>query len=52
MQAGRPDFLYVADCKLCSRTTLAHIDKHNGMTRYRDREVRKVGQVARIPGKP
>lgn len=28
--AGRPDFLYVADCKLCSKTTLAHIDKHRG----------------------
>ena len=28
--AGRPDFLYVADCKLCSRATLAHIDKHRG----------------------
>lgn len=28
--AGRPDFLYVADCKLCSKATLAHIDKHGG----------------------
>jgi transposase len=28
--AGRPDFLYVADCKLCSKETLAHIDKHGG----------------------
>lgn len=28
--AGRPDFLYVADCKLCSKVTLAHIDKHQG----------------------
>jgi transposase len=28
--AGRPDFLYVADCKLCSKATLAHIDKHQG----------------------
>lgn len=28
--AGRADFLYVADCKLCSRATLAHIDKHGG----------------------
>ena len=28
--AGKADFLYVADCKLCSRTTLAHIDKHGG----------------------
>jgi len=28
--AGRPDFLYVADCKLCSKATLAHLDKHRG----------------------
>ena len=28
--AGRADFLYVADCKLCTKTTLAHIDKHGG----------------------
>ena len=28
--AGRPDFLYVADCKLCSKATLAHIEKHQG----------------------
>jgi transposase len=28
--AGRPDFLYVADCKLCAKATLAHIDKHKG----------------------
>jgi transposase len=28
--SGRPDFLYVADCKLCSKATLAHIDKHRG----------------------
>lgn len=28
--AGRADFLYVADCKLCSKETLAHIDKHGG----------------------
>jgi len=28
--AGRPDFLYVADCKLCSKTSLAHIDKEGG----------------------
>ena len=27
---GRPDFLYVADCKLCSRASLAHISKHGG----------------------
>jgi transposase len=28
--SGRPDFLYVADCKLCSKTTLAHIEAHQG----------------------
>ncbi len=28
--AGRADFLYVADCKLCSKATLAHIAKHGG----------------------
>jgi len=26
----RSTFPYVADCKLCSKTTLAHIDKHRG----------------------
>jgi len=28
--AGRTDFLYVADCKLCSPATLAHIAKEGG----------------------
>jgi len=28
--AGRPDFLYVADSKLCSRDTMAHIDREHG----------------------
>jgi transposase len=28
--AGRPDFLYVADSKLCSREALAHIDREHG----------------------
>lgn len=28
--AGRPDFLYVADCKLCSKTSLDHIAKEGG----------------------
>lgn len=28
--ARRQDFLYVADCKLCSKATMAHIDKHHG----------------------
>ena len=28
--ANRSDFLYVADCKLCSKANLSHIDKHGG----------------------
>lgn len=28
--SGRADFLYVADSKLCSKASLAHIDKHGG----------------------
>lgn len=28
--AGRHDFLYVADGKLCAKATLAHIDQHQG----------------------
>jgi transposase len=28
--AGRSDFLYVADCKLCSKAALEHIEKHGG----------------------
>ena len=28
--AQRPDFLYVADCKLCSKKSLGHIDKQGG----------------------
>jgi transposase len=27
---GRPDFLYVADCKLCTREQMAHIDDSGG----------------------
>lgn len=27
---GKPEFLYVADCKLCSKAALAHIDKSGG----------------------
>lgn len=27
---GRPGFLYVADCKLCTREQLHHIDSHGG----------------------
>ena len=28
--AGRPDFLYVSDAKLCNREAMGHIDKHHG----------------------
>jgi len=28
--SGRPDFTYVADCKLCSRKSLEYIDKQKG----------------------
>lgn len=28
--AGRPDFLYVADSKLCTRDNLDHLDRHRG----------------------
>ncbi len=28
--SGRPDFTYVADCKLCSRKSLEYIDKQQG----------------------
>jgi transposase len=27
---GRPGFLYVADCKLCTRENMAYIDEHGG----------------------
>jgi len=49
---GRRDFLYVADCKLCSRASLAHIAKHGGQfitvlprNRREDRWFRKFIQV-------
>ena len=28
--SGRPDFIYVADSKLCSKASLAHIDRQHG----------------------
>ena len=50
--AGRTDFLYVADCKLCSRASLAHIAKHGGRfitvlprNRREDRWFRRFVQV-------
>lgn len=49
---GRTDFLYVADCKLCSRASLAHIAKHGGRfltvlprNRREDRWFRQFVQV-------
>lgn len=54
--AGRPDFLYVADCKLCSRVSLAHIAKQDGRfitvlprNRREDRWFRKFVQVHEPP---
>lgn len=46
--AGRPDFLYVADCKLCTRENMDYIDRHGGRfitvmprSRLEDEEFRK-----------
>jgi transposase len=46
--AGRPDFLYVADCKLCNEDAMNHIDRRRGRfvtvlprTRLEDREFRE-----------
>lgn len=46
--AGRPDFLYVADSKLCNRETMDHIDRRRGRfvtvlprARLEDREFRR-----------
>jgi transposase len=46
--AGRPDFLYVADSKLCTRENMEHIDRQRGRfvtvlprSRLEDREFRK-----------
>jgi len=54
--AGRPDFLYVADCKLCSSASLAHIAKQGGRfitvlprNRREDRWFRKFVQVHEPP---
>lgn len=45
---GRPDFLYVADCKLCNEDAMNHIDRGRGRfltvlprTRLEDREFRE-----------
>jgi len=46
--AGRPDFLYVADCKLCNEDAMNHIDRRRGRfltvlprARLEDREFRE-----------
>lgn len=50
--SGRTDFLYVADCKLCSRPSMDHIDRQGGRfitvlprTRREDRWFRKLVQT-------
>jgi transposase len=50
--AGRPDFLYVADSKLCSRENMDYIDRRRGRfvtvlprTRLEDAEFRKALQT-------
>lgn len=54
--AGRVDFLYVADCKLCSKANLEHISKAGGRfitvlprNRREDRWFRKFVQVHEPP---
>ena len=54
--AGRSDFLYVADSKLCSYDNLDHIHRHGGRfvtvmprTRFEDREFRRTIQTEIIP---
>jgi transposase len=54
--AGRPDFLYVADCKLCSKATLEHIHRRGGRfitvlprNRKEDRWFRQFVQVREPP---
>lgn len=54
--AGRPDFLYVADCKLCSKASLEHIAKQGGRfitvlprKRREDRWFRQFVQVNEPP---
>ena len=54
--ARRPDFLYVADCKLCSKTSLQHIAKRGGRfitvlprNRREDRWFRQFVQVNEPP---
>ena len=63
---GRPDFLYVADSKLCTREQMGHIDRHGGRfvtvlprTRREDSQLRdwmttdtpEFAEAVRRPGK-
>jgi transposase len=54
--AGKANFLYVADSKLCSRENMDHIDRHGGRfvtvlprSRVEDREFRKWIQTHQPP---
>jgi transposase len=54
--AGRPDFLYVADSKLCTRENMDHIDRQRGRfvtvlprSRLEDQEFRKWIQTHEPP---
>jgi len=54
--AGRSDFLYVADCKLCTRENMDHTDQHGGRfvtvmprTRLEDSEFREWIQTREPP---
>jgi len=56
---GRPDFLYVADSKLCNFDTLMHIDGHGGRlvtvmprSRREDEWFRTWAQTHEIPWEP
>jgi transposase len=56
--AGRSDFLYVADSKLCTRPNMAHIVSHGGRfltvlpaTRKEDRRFRDWMQTHEVPWK-
>ena len=53
---GRPDFLYVADCKLCNEDAMNHIDRRRGRfltvlprVRLEDREFREWIQTHEPP---
>jgi transposase len=57
--AGRADFLYVADCKLCSYENTSHIDRHGGRfvtvmprSRKEDEWFRRWVQTHEVPWEP